>query len=63
VAHDGVREQGYDNGRVTPNRAIVVAALAIVLVSVTWVEAAVPLRVAGVVHVIEVLVAWSCRLS
>ena len=63
MAHDGVREQGHDNCRVTPNKAIVVAAFATVLVSVTWVEAAVAPRVAGVVHVIEVLVAWSCRLS
>jgi len=37
VAHDDVRERGYDNGRVTPDGVEVIAAFAIVLVSVTWV--------------------------
>ena len=55
VAHDGVREQGYDNDRATPDGVIVVAAFAMVLVSVTWVEAAVALRVAGAMHVLDVL--------
>jgi len=65
VAHDDGREQGYDNGRVTPGGVIVVAAFAMVLVSVNWVGVAVAPRVAGVVHVLDVLgeVAWSCRLS
>jgi len=55
VAHGGVRKQGYDNGRTTPDGVIVVAAFAMVLVSATWVGAAVSLRVAGVVHVLDVL--------
>ena len=58
MAHDGVREQGYDNGRATPNGIIVVAAFAMVLVSVTWVGVAVALRVAGVVHVPDALGEW-----
>jgi len=53
VAHDDVREQGCDNDRSTPDRLIVVAAFAMVLVSVTWVGAT--LRVAGVVHVLDAL--------
>jgi len=53
VAHDGVREQGYDIGRVTPDGVIVVWTFAMVLVNVTWVGVA--LRVAGVVHVLDVL--------
>jgi len=55
VAHDDEREQGYGNGRATPVRVIVVAAFAMVLVSVTWVGDAVALRVVGVVHVLDVL--------
>ena len=55
VAHDGGREQGHNNGRATPDRAIVVAAFAMMLVSVTWVGVAVALRVTGVVHVLDVL--------
>jgi len=57
VAHDDEREreQGYGNGRATPVRAIVVAAFAMVQVSVTWVGDAVALRVVGVVHVLDVL--------
>ena len=31
-----VREQGYDNGRATPDGFIVVAVFAMVMVSVTW---------------------------
>jgi hypothetical protein len=49
VVHDGIREQGYDNGQATPDGVIVVAALAIVLVSMTW---------AGAVHVRDVLGDW-----
>jgi len=49
VAHNGIREQGYDNGRATPDGVIVVAAFAMLLVSVTWVE------VASVVLVLDVL--------
>ena len=55
VAHDDVREQGHDNGRVTPDGVVVIAAFAIVLVSVTWVGVAVALRVAGAVHMFDVL--------
>ena len=55
VAHDGVREQGYDNGRATPGGVIVVATFAMVLVNMTWVGVAVALRVAGVVHMLGVL--------
>jgi len=55
-AHDDEREQGYGNGRVTPVGVIVVAAFAMALVSVTWVEAAVVLRVVvGVANVLDVL--------
>ena len=53
--HDAQREQGYDSGRATPDRVIVVAAFAVVLLSVTWVRTAVALRVDGVVHVLDVL--------
>ena len=65
MAHDDVREQGYDNSRVTPDRVVVVAAFVMLLVSVTWVGVAVASRVAGVVHVLDVLgdVAWSGCLS
>ena len=55
MPHDGVREQGYDNGRATPDSVIVVAVFAMVLVSVTFVAVAVALRVAGAVHVLDVL--------
>jgi hypothetical protein len=55
VVHDDVREQGYGNGRATPEGVIVVAAFVMVLVSVTWVGVAAALRVAGVVHVLDVL--------
>ena len=58
MAHDDVREQGYNNGRATPDGDIVVAAFAIVLVSVTWVGVTVALRVSGVVHVLDVLSEW-----
>jgi len=58
VAHDDEREQGYGNGRATPVRVIVVAAFAMVLVSVTSVGAAVVLRVVGVVRVLDVLSEW-----
>jgi len=47
VAHDDVREQGYDNGRATPDGVIVVVAFAMVLVSVTWVGVASRWRCAG----------------
>jgi hypothetical protein len=52
VAHDDV---GYDNGPATPDGVIVVAAFAMVLVSVTWVGGGVALRVAGAVGVLGVL--------
>jgi hypothetical protein len=55
VVHNDVREQGYGNGRATPEGVIVVAAFVMVLVSVTWVGVAAALRVAGVVHVLDVL--------
>ena len=54
MAHDGVHKQGYDS-RATPDGVIVVAAFAMVLVSVTWVGVAVSLRVVGAVHVLNVL--------
>ena len=53
MAHDGEREQGYDNNRATPDGVIVVGEFAVVLVSLTWV--AVGQRVAGVVHMLDVL--------
>jgi hypothetical protein len=49
-----VREQGYDNGRATPDGAIVAAAFAMVLVSLPWAGVAVTLRVVGVVHMLDV---------
>ena len=52
VAHDDVREQGYDNGGATSGGVIVVATFAMVLVSVTWVGVAVALRVAYVLDVL-----------
>jgi len=55
VAHDDVREQGYDNGGATPDGVIVVATFAMVLVSVTWVGVAVALLIDGVVHMLDVL--------
>jgi len=55
VDHDSVREQGYDNGRATPDSVIVVAAFEMVLVSVTWVGVVVALRVAGIVHMLDML--------
>jgi len=55
VAHDGVRKQGYDNGRATPDKVIAVAAFVMVLVSLTWVGVVVALRVAGVVDVLGAL--------
>jgi len=55
VAHNDEREQGYGNGRPTRVGVIVVAAFAMVLVSVTWVGVAVAPRVVGVVHVLDVL--------
>jgi len=55
VAHDDVREQGYDNGRATSGGIIVVAAFAMVLVIVTGVGVAVALRVSGAMHVLCVL--------
>jgi hypothetical protein len=56
VVHNDVREQGYGNGRATPEGVIVVAAFVMVLVSVTCaaVAVAVALRVVGVVHVLDV---------
>ena len=53
VAHDDEREQGYDNGRATPDGVIVVAAFVVVLVGLTWVGVAVGQRVAGVVHMLD----------
>ena len=55
MAHDGVRKQGYDNGRATPDKVIAVAAFVMVLVSLTWVGVVVALRVAGVVDVLGAL--------
>ena len=55
VAHGFKCKQGYDNGRGTPDRVIVVAGFAVVLVSVIWVGIVAALRVAGVVHVLDVL--------
>ena len=54
MAHDGVRKQGYDNDRATPDGIIVVAGFEMVLVSGTWVGVVVLLRAAGVVHVLDV---------
>jgi Zn-dependent protease len=54
VVHDEERKQGYDNGRATPDGVIDVAAFA-VLVSVTWFEVGVALRVAGAVDLLDVL--------
>jgi hypothetical protein len=60
VVHNDVREQGYGNGRATPEGVIVVAAFVMVLVSVSCavvavaVAVAVALRVVGVVHVLDV---------
>jgi len=55
VAHDGVCNQGYENGRATSGEAIVVAAFAMVLVNVAGVADAISLRVAGISHVLDVL--------
>ena len=57
MAHDDEREQGYDNGRVTPDGVIVVPAFAAVRVGLIWVgvAVAVALRFAGVVCVLDVL--------
>jgi len=55
VAHDDVREQGYDSGRATSGGVIVVAAFAMVLGIVTWVGVTVALRVSGAMHVLCVL--------
>ena len=55
----GDRRTSYDNGRAINNGVIVVASFAVVLVSMTWVRAAVGaavvLRGAGAVHVFDVL--------
>ena len=51
----GDQQTSTDNGRATPERVIVVAAFAVLVVSMSWVDAAVVLRVAGIVHVIDVL--------
>jgi len=40
MAHDDVREQGYDNGLATSGGVIVVAAFTMVLVCVIWVGVA-----------------------
>jgi hypothetical protein len=66
VVHDDAREQGYGNGRATPEGVIVVAAFVmVVLMSVTCaavavavavvVVVAVVLRVVGVVHLLDAL--------
>ena len=55
MAHDDEREQGYDNGRATPDGVIVVAAFAVVLVGLTWVGVTAALRFAGIVHMLDVL--------
>ena len=51
MAHDDERGQGYDNGRATPHGIIVMAAFAVVLMSVTWVGSAIALQVAGIVRI------------
>jgi len=58
-------KQGHDNGQAIPDGVIVVAVFIVLLVSVGWVGVAVALRVAGVMHVPDVLgeVAWSRCLS
>ena len=53
MAHDD--EQGDDNSRATPDGVIVVAAAVGVLVGLTWVGVAVGQRVAGVVHMLDVI--------
>ena len=55
LAHGCKCKQGYDNGGETPDRVIVVAGFAVVLVSVIWVGIVVAPRVAGVVLVLGVL--------
>ena len=55
MAHDDEREQGDGTSRGTPDGVIVVAAFAVVLVGLTWVGVAVGQRVAGVVHMLDVL--------
>ena len=55
VAHGCKCKQGYDNGGGRPDRVIVVAVFAMVLVSVIWVGIVVVPRVAGVVLVLDVL--------
>ena len=56
--HGDEREQGHDGGRSTPGGVIVVAAFAVVLVSVTGVGIAIVLWVTGVVCVLDVLSDW-----
>ena len=53
--HDNEREQGYDNGRATPDGVIVVAAFAVVRVGLIWVGVAVARRFAGIMRVLDVL--------
>ena len=55
MVHGNEREQGDDNTRATPDRVIVVAMSAVVLVGLTWVGGAVALGFAGVVRVLDVL--------
>ena len=56
MAHDSKCKQGYDNnGGGTHGSVIVVAAFAVVLVSVILVGIAVALRVVGVGYVLDVL--------
>ncbi len=47
------RRHGYDSGQATPDRVIVAAVFAAVLVSVTGDSVAVALRIAGVVRVLD----------
>ena len=51
----GKCKQGCDNGGGTPDKVIVVAVFAVVLMSVIWVGIVVAPRVAGVVHELDVL--------
>ena len=55
MAHERNCKQSYDNGGGTSDRVIVVVAFPVVLVSVIYVGIVVALRVAGVVHMFDVL--------
>ena len=51
----GDRQISYESGRATPDGVMVLATFAMVLVSTTWVGAAVTLRIASIVNVLDVL--------